>query len=51
MVPRQSGRGLRPRSTTRQADAAERAIAMFSAPPEPPGTCSPLPISSMPSPA
>ena len=51
MVPRQSARGLRPRSTTRQADAAERAIAMFSATPEPPGTCSPLPISSMPSPA
>lgn len=47
MVSGQMGRSANPRSTTRQADAAERAIAMFSAP-EPPsvGTCSPLPISS-----
>jgi hypothetical protein len=47
MLSGQMGRGPALRSTTRQADAAERAIAMFSAP-EPPsvGTCSPLPISS-----
>lgn len=50
MVPGQTGRPFASRSTTRQADAAERAIAMFSTP-EPPGTCSPLPISSMPLPA
>jgi len=47
MLSGQVGRGPAFRSTTRQADAAERAIAMFSAPESPSaGTCSPLPISS-----